>query len=148
MSQCCNSSSTEQVQVKNYPCPVNGKHYNSVSTDTILHHIKEPWLWHNKQQGYYFCEDPDCDVVYYGQDDSIIGTSALRTKVGIKEQTEQSIICYCFGINKSEAKNLDIKQFVIKKTKQNICACTIRNPSGQCCLKHFTKINNKYQTQG
>jgi hypothetical protein len=137
MSQCCSSSNTSQGYPKHYKCPVNGKQYNSVSSTTILHHIKEPWNWSPSKQGYYFCDDPECDVVYFSQDDSIITKSSLRTKVGIKEKTKTSLICYCFGVEKNNATNKKIKDFVVKNTKEQTCACKTRNPSGRCCLKDF-----------
>ena len=139
MSQCCTSSNTDTTYPKKYTCPANGKPYSGVSPTTILHHINEPWHWATKQQGYYFCSDPDCDVVYYGQDDSLILKSELRTTVGVKEKSDESLVCYCFGVTKSKASNELIKSFVINSTKEKTCACSTRNPSGKCCLKDFPK---------
>ena len=116
MTQCFSSSNTSQSHPKNYKCPVNGKQYNSVSPITIMHHIKEPWKWSPSKQGYYFCDDPDCGVVYFSQDDSTITKSSLRTKVGIKEKTASSLICYCFGVTNNIANNKHVKDFVIKNT--------------------------------
>ena len=93
-----------------------------------------------KKQGYYFCEDPECDVVYFGEDASVIEKSALRTIVGIKERSKNRLVCYCFGITLEEATdNAGIREFVIQETKGQTCACGIRNPSGRCCLKGFPK---------
>ena len=137
MTNCCFSSERSKVQLKKYKCPVNGKLYKSVLSTTILHHINEPWNWQSKQQGYYFCEDPNCEVVYFGEDDSIISKSLLRTEIGIKESNPGSLVCYCFGISKVDSSSQEIKEFVIKSTKDKTCACTTRNPSGRCCLKDF-----------
>ena len=142
MSECCSADNTNQ---KNYPkklhCPHHQTKCSEVSIKTILHHIKEPWSWDVKQQGYYFCNDPDCDVVYFGQDDSIISTSELRTSVGIKnlkDKTKNALICYCFGVDiEAAASNPEAKAFVARKTKEQTCECNIRNPSGRCCLKDF-----------
>ncbi len=139
MSQCCTSSNTDTTYPKKHTCPVNGKSYSGVSPTTIFHHINEPWQWMAKQQGYYFCSDPECDVVYYGQDDSFIMKSELRTTVGIKEENDASLVCYCFGVTKSNATNEKIKKFVINSTKEKTCACSTHNPSGKCCLKDFPK---------
>lgn len=122
---------------ENYKCPVNGKVYKSVSPTTILHHINKPWNWQYKQQGYYFCDDPNCDVVYFAEDDTFFNKSSLRTEVGAKENKADSLICYCFGVSKAAALSPHIKEFVIKNTKNKACACSIRNPSGRCCLKDF-----------
>ena len=138
MSECCSSSCVTGNTPKKYRCPVNGREYAEVLSTTIIHHIKEPWNWHPKRQGYYFCDDPKCDVVYFGQDDSVIDKSALRTLVGIKERSKNSIVCYCFGVTTHEAAtNPSTKAFVIGKTKEHVCACEARNPSGRCCLNDF-----------
>jgi hypothetical protein len=108
---------------------------------TIKHHIQEPWKWEKREQGYYFCSDPECSVVYFGDDDTVIDKSALRTPVGIKEQSGGALVCYCFGVTMNEAgRNPDAKAFVVQETKMQTCACEIRNPSGRCCLKDFPKV--------
>jgi len=137
MKNCCSSSNNSMVQPKKYKCPVNGKLYKGVLFTTILHHIKEPWSWQSKQQAYYFCDDPNCEVVYFGEDDSVIYRSSLRTEVGIKESSPESLVCYCFGVSKIESSSQEIKEFIIKNTKDKTCACEIRNPLGRCCLKEF-----------
>ncbi len=113
MSDCCPTSNTEtnsetnskNKHPKKHTCPVNGKQYSEVSSTTILHHLNAPWNWAAKPQGYYFCTDPDCDVVYFGEDDSLILKSELRTKVGLKEKNGDALVCYCFGVSKTDAAN-------------------------------------------
>ena len=99
MSDRCSNSATHD----SHRCPVNGKEYKEVSAKTILHHIRQPWNWNDNQQSYYFCDDPDCDVVYFGQDDSVIEKSAVRTNIGIKDKSDNALICYCFGVTANEA---------------------------------------------
>ena len=78
--------------------------------------------------------------MYFGQDDSLIKKSDLRTAVGIKDRSDNSLVCYCFGVSVKEAtRNPEAKEFVIEKTKKQICECEARNPSGKCCLKDFPK---------
>jgi len=85
MSDCCSSITPRKPKKpKKHSCPVSGKEYSIVSSTTIRHHLKEPWNWKANDQAYYFCSDPKCEVVYFGEDDSIIIKSALRTRVGIK----------------------------------------------------------------
>ena len=140
MSDCCSSLHNAVPHNKRHRCPLNGQAYKEVSSRTILHHIKEPWRWNAKQQTYYFCEDPNCEVVYFGQDNSVINTDELRNPVGIKENSSTSLFCYCFGVSyRYAAENQEIKQFISEKTSSGICACEVRNPSGRCCLKDFPK---------
>jgi hypothetical protein len=117
---------------------VNGKEYSEVSEKTIMHHISQPWRWKSKKQSYYFCDDPECNVVYFGQDGSIIEKSDIRTPVGVKEESGNSLLCYCFGVTTGDAlNNPGLKAFVINNTKAHVCECEVRNPSGKCCLKEF-----------
>jgi hypothetical protein len=108
-----------------------------VKRKTLLHHILHPWQKTITEQQYYFCTDPDCDVVYYGDDDSVIRTDELRTTVWQKSKDKRDAICYCFGITKALARMENIKKFVIRQTKDSLCSCETSNPSGRCCLKDF-----------
>lgn len=140
MSDCCSTSSSSNSSPKRHVCPGNGREYKEVSAKTILHHIKEPWAWEEKSQAYYFCEDPECNVVYFGQDYSVVNRAELRTLVGIKDNKPGALVCYCFGVSFGEAaERPELKRFVTEKTKNGMCACETRNPSGKCCLKDFPK---------
>lgn len=144
MSDCCSNIRGEPAFPVRGQCPVNGKEYTAVSTKTIKHHLLRPWRRPLKDQGYYFCSDPDCDVVYFGEDGEVIDQSCLRTIVGLKKPSEESLLCYCFGITMGEAQaNPAAKAFVIEETKKKACACEIRNPSGKCCLGDFPKAGKR-----
>lgn len=137
MTECCESDGKSPNK---YRCPVNGKEYASVSVRTVLHHLVAPWKKTLSSNRYFFCSDKDCDVVYFGRDDSVISKSELRTTVGVKEKTPDRMICYCFGVSRATAKeNTDIVGFVKEKTRQSLCSCETSNPSGRCCLKDFPK---------
>ncbi|MBI1424783.1 MAG: hypothetical protein GC149_15160 [Gammaproteobacteria bacterium] len=106
----------------------------------MLHHLAEPWKRPLDSAAYYFCSDPDCAVVYFGQDDSIIEKSELRTPVGIKETSPDRMLCYCFDVSYHAATQNSVTiDFVKDKTRQALCSCETRNPSGRCCLKDFPK---------
>ena len=140
MAECCTPKPQDKPAPKRHACPVNGNQYLDLPYGTVLQHIKEPWRHELKQQSYYFCDDPDCDVVYFGLDNSTISKTSLRTTVGIKEKGENALICYCFGVSKAQARTCqDAKAFVIAQTKSATCTCVTSNPSGRCCLKDFPK---------
>ena len=123
-----------------YTCPVNGQVYASVNRRTVLHHVKSPWTRQIPEQGYYFCTDPDCDVVYYGEDDRVLMGDELRTLVGQKSCDPERPLCYCFDIRAVDVmaeEASSARQFVIDHTRDASCDCEIRNPSGRCCLKDF-----------
>ena len=141
MSNCCSSEQSGNTFPRKQLCPVNQQKYISVELKTILHHIKYSWSANLKEQGYYFCDDKDCDVVYFGEDNSIIKKSELRTLISAKEKNYNALVCHCFGVSQKEAmKNPSIKDFVIQQTKIGNCSCEKSNPSGRCCLKDFLKI--------
>lgn len=143
MGRCCSNSKKNENEVirklpKKQPCPINQQDYILVSVKTVLHHIKNSWSANLKEQGYYFCNDPECDVVYFGEDGSVINKNALRTKISVKEKDNNALICYCFGIYQENVKNnSEIKNFIIQQTKMGNCSCETSNPSGRCCLKDF-----------
>lgn len=139
MPNYCHSECSVEQPSRTHFCPVNGKEYKSVATKTILHHISAPWEWVEKNQGYYFCDDPNCDVVYFGEDNSVIKKTEIRTAVGIKENKSDALTCYCFGVSHLEVQQSpSIRDFIVSKTKAGMCSCDTSNPSGRCCLKDFT----------
>lgn len=137
MSNCCSQTASKNKSPRIHTCPINHHDYVNVPLKTILHHIKDSWNTNLKEQGYYFCNDPDCDVVYFGEDGSIIKKTELRTKVFSKKKND-ALICHCFGVSMFDAtRNPEIKKFVNQQTKIGNCSCETSNPSGRCCLKDF-----------
>ena len=140
MSDCCTNNKDVEQQPRRHVCPKNGKQYLEVPYGTVLHHVKEPWKQAPKEQAYYYCDDPECDVVYFGIDNSTLLKGQLRTKIGVKETSEDALICYCFDVSKAQALTSEqAKAFVIEQTRGSTCSCETYNPSGRCCLKDFPK---------
>jgi hypothetical protein len=143
------SSTTESATAhpKKRCCPDNGLEGTEVSAKTISHHLKQAWQWKDEGVRYFFCADPDCDVVYFGDDDSIITKAQLRTTVGVKETSNDAPACYCFGISKADAINdPGIREYVMSQTKHAQCSCDVSNPSGRCCLKDFPRSGKQLQS--
>ena len=123
-------------------CPANGRRYRQVPLRTVLHHVGRPWQRQIPEQGYYFCTDPECEVVYFGDDQQTLTRTDLRGPIGQKSTDPQRTICYCFGITAADALaptdgGRDSRDYVIERTRIGDCACAIRNPSGRCCLGDF-----------
>ena len=97
--------------------------------------------------GWRFCESPDCDVVYFSeQDDTTFTKSQLRVDVGIKEATGERPLCYCFEHSvesmKSELRTSGSSEALADiraKMKDPGCRCETENPSGSCCLGSVAK---------
>ncbi len=116
---------------KKHLCPVDGNLYPFVTTKTIKHQLKTPWLWDDNNQPYFYCDNNNCDVVYFSADGDLILNKDMKI--------ETPLLCYCFGISQKDYVNSpSLKQFVVSQTKQKLCACDTANPSGKCCLKHFS----------
>ncbi len=142
MSDCCSTAESKKSHPKKRCCPANGIEYHEVAAKTIMHHINEAWKWKAQSSRYFFCSDPACHVVYFGDDETVITRSQLRTRVGVKEDSNDAPVCYCFGVSKGDAINdPGIKTYVMNQTKQAYCSCEVSNPSGRCCLKDFPKNN-------
>lgn len=140
MSSCCSKACDTPTPPKQHICPANGKVYKAVSLKTVLHHLKEPWTLTNLDRSYYYCDDPECAVFYFSADHSVIRREAIRVSNGQGEPKKNTLLCYCFNIDfEMAAANPELKKFVIDRTREGLCACDARNPSGQCCLKHFPK---------
>ena len=138
MSDCCSSNKALNKFPRKQACPVNRQDYILVALKTVLHHIKKSWEANLKEQGYYFCNDPECDIVYFGEDGRAIKTSELHTTISAKQKEANAPICYCFDVKRSDAENNpEVKEFVIEQTKIGNCSCETSNPSGRCCLKDF-----------
>lgn len=137
MSDCCRTSG---VLPRKRRCPASGGECVAVSPRTIAHHLHSPWLWSAKSQGYYVCEDPACDIVYFGEDDSVIRRAQLRTVVGTKDRSPDALLCYCFGVSTSQAlSNPAIRDYITGQTRNGLCSCETSNPLGRCCLKDFPR---------
>jgi hypothetical protein len=92
---------------------------------------------------YYFCAAKECAVGYFSSDGNSIPKQHLRAFQALLDDK----LCYCFDIDSAQYQaalldNTDaaIKDFVVQKTKSGDCACEIRNPSGQCCLADFKRL--------
>jgi len=108
----------------------------------MLQHIKDVWRYNFSSEQYYFCRSKDCDVVYFTGGGEKLNKTDIRTSIGIKEEDDCALICYCFGVSKAAAATDKLaREFVVKQTKESTCACETANPSGRCCLKDFPKIN-------
>lgn len=138
MSDCCSQSQSQNNSPRKLACPVNHKNYIRIPVKTILHHLKDSWNSHLKNQAYYYCDDPNCEVVYFAEDGSLIKKSQLRTLIAAKEKSPDLLVCHCFGVSIRDAQtNPEIKHFVIQQTKAGNCSCETSSPSGRCCLNDF-----------
>jgi len=137
MSDCCSTGKGETISRKR-PCPLCGVAGTEVSARTLRLHIRAPWRWSASSGRYFFCAQPGCPVVYFGDDGALIRQDELRTRVGVKMGDPEGPLCYCFGISRAQAEHDPaLRDFVVAATRAGQCACDCLNPAGRCCLKDF-----------
>lgn len=140
MSDCCGSTCETKLKSSKLACPVCHQVALDVPTRTMMQHIKDVWQYDFIAEQYYFCRTEYCDVVYFTENGQCLNKADIRTRIGIKEQDDSALICYCFGVSKAAAAtNKEVKDFVVKQTKESTCTCETANPSGRCCLMDFPK---------
>lgn len=121
-------------------CPECGTGSQEVSEQTIVRHLSTPASWEPSAARHYFCANPGCDTVYFGDDGSRIPRAMLHTRVGIKDDDSASLLCYCFKLSRADFEgNANLLRFVSKKTRAGECSCESSNPSGRCCLKELPR---------
>ncbi|REJ87845.1 MAG: Mercuric transport protein MerT [Planctomycetota bacterium] len=116
-------------------CGSNGKTVKPVTVEALVtgqHFIRGDW---------WFCDSPDCEVVYFSDDGGTFSKDELTVPVGVKETTGERPLCYCFGHSVASIKdelrtkgNSDALQDIRAKMKEPGCSCETMNPSGSCCL--------------
>ena len=144
MSDCCSSSKPAAANPKMHRCPANGLEYAEVSVRTIAHHLRKVWEWQGQDCRYFFCGDPECDVVYFGESGSVVLKSEeVRTLIGAKEAADGALVCYCFGVTRADAlRDSRARDYVLSQTKQGSCFCETSNPAGRRCLMNFPASKN------
>ena len=124
-SDCCSTDIKEGI------CPVCKTKGHSVKGVTVKRFSKKTL---NDYTGFYFCENGNCDVIYFKINVFTLKKKDINTLVGLKEG--KGLLCYCFNKTVEEVK--ENKEKVIEEIKKKIkelgCACEIKNPSGRCCL--------------
>ncbi len=136
---CCTSAKPPAMA----NCPGCNGPGEAVSSTTLLHQLKRPWQQEIQEGDYYFCATEGCKVVYFDREGTRFDSTALRTTVGQKSVDPDRLLCYCFDIRHSDLSDptaaKQCHDFVINQTRNKLCACEQRNPSGKCCLRDFPK---------
>ena len=139
---CCNPSAEQ-----GHPCcPTCSSRGLPVSRQTLLHQVQFPDNQSLADQSYAYCADPDCPTGYFSASASTIPKQRLRAFQG-----GEPMLCHCFDISAAtyraalaDGSAAAIKAFVVLQTKDKLCACELRNPSGRCCLADFHHMEKEY----
>ncbi|VVB90145.1 Copper chaperone CopZ [uncultured archaeon] len=142
---CCDSKVSEDTAI----CKECGSKWKPVNRITLKSLVKEPTLEAiGNPDGFYFCETPDCGVVYFNNEQQVyLHKDDVKARVGIKETENPVPVCYCFGWTQEKIFE-QIKQSgfstavreIGAKVKAGECTCDIKNPSGRCCIGNVNKV--------
>lgn len=147
MSDCCSVTGEADTVPVVMACPVNGTRSTQVDMLTVRSLVRQiPLNTPNTQ--YYFCDSPDCEVVYFPLDPEApsFRRGDLMVRVGAKEIENPIPICYCFGFTRQDiwdeirrTGNSTVRKKIAAEVEAGRCACEVRNPSGKCCLGDITR---------
>jgi len=145
MDSCCGSAC--EVKKPADFCQRCGAHGQTVARETLEALLTPDALTRLQRGPYFFDRSPDCEVVYFSnENDSYFTKRELGVRVGIKETTPPIPICYCFGHTVesaiSEIQSIGRSTVAARITKEiqaGNCACEVKNPSGRCCLGEVNK---------
>lgn len=123
-------------------CPVSKTSSRKVQKRTLEHLLKPDKVAAIQSVQYYYCTDPNCDVVYFSNQDATLFTKDdLLVKVFAKDRSDDVNVCYCFDWTRTRIKeeiNLAGKstasQEIAREVKAGRCLCDVKNPKGECCL--------------
>jgi len=142
MSCCCDVKEKKGRTV----CPACSQNCFPVSRQTMLHQVQFPDNQGIVEGNYAFCSNCDCDTGYFSETNTIPKAS-LRAF----QNNQHAMLCHCFDVSESDYRTAladgnakVIKGFVVQQTKEKICACESRNPSGRCCLSSFKQMEKAY----
>lgn len=154
MPGCCESAPDGSPPT----CPVSGRRTRSVGRKTVESLVKPEAKEALTPEPYFFCDAPDCDVVYVSAlGDHLVTKDMLTVRVGIKETEDPIPLCYCFGYDREAVRDdirrtgdTDIQTIITAHVKAEECRCEETNPSGGCCLgavaraiKHARSLNEQ-----
>lgn len=133
-------------------CPITGSKGKKVDGATVKSMLSISLGAVNDVQ-YYFCGDPNCDVVYFSETgEQLFLTRDVRELVYQKQSDNPDVlICYCFRHTQGEVKR-ELVETGISTIVDNInagiqkgqCACDWRNPQGDCCLGNVRRVVKQF----
>ncbi len=128
-------------------CTVTGASGRKVSESTLTHLLREEALARVGGHQWFFCPDPECDVVYFTADGESLTKDMLRVRVGLKESGPPRPICYCFGHDFADvereadhSEDSRIATDITEKCRQGLDRCEETNPQGSCCLGNVRRV--------
>lgn len=122
-------------------CPITRTPGKRVTPVTLRSLVRENRLPDTEGREWFYCPEPDCDVVYFAPDGATLARTALKVRVGAKEHDPPRTVCYCFG-HTLEGIEADVKRCgtshiadeITEHCRRGLDRCEETNPKGSCCL--------------
>jgi len=112
----------------------------------MLHQVQFPNNQSLPAGDYGFCSNKGCTTGYFSS-----STVIPKTQLRAFQSGQQPMLCHCFDISESSYRAAltdgtaqGMKAFVVQQTKEKLCACEARNPSGRCCLASFRAMEKAH----
>ena len=145
----CDCCSEDNVyRPKKVACPGSGHEAKRVHQITVKSLVKPDKKSTILPLQYYYCDDPDCEVVYFAEGGYPRFTvDDLTVRVYDKDDGPDVNVCYCYGITRQALEdeyeqtgksNAPLRIAVNIKTFG--CSCETKNPRGACCLGEVRSI--------
>lgn len=123
-------------------CPVSKTLSRKVQRRTLEHLLKPERVGSMANVQYYYCTEPNCNVVYFSNETVPYFTvDDVSVKVLAKDNGDDVNVCYCFNWTRARIKEeitstgkSTASLQIAKEVKAGKCACDIKNPKGECCL--------------
>jgi len=151
MADCCTLPEKAAAAPAVLACPVSGTRSRQVDSLTVKSLVRHLPFGEASTQ-YYFCEAPDCDVIYfpYRADAARFHRADLLVRVWPKDRGDDTPICYCFGVTwkkiRQEFGRADgptAAERIKAEVQAGNCACEVKNPSGKCCLGNLARATQE-----
>jgi hypothetical protein len=121
-------------------CGSLGTPVNSTTLDCHVQELSRPRMGDSA----WFCEFPNCDVVYFDQFERSVTVNELQSTVYPKDPAAP--ICACFGFG-SEDVEADVRQGtpvrireLLAKSKSSDAQCHTLAADGRCCIREVQRL--------
>lgn len=110
---------------------------------TVGNHVN-PEYWHLLDEEFYFCPNPDCEVVYFNGKVRLT-INEVKTKVFFKEKGSPRPLCYCKQVTEEDVINAIMKGARSVEEVEELTGigngghCVVTNPSGRCCRQFYVE---------
>ena len=117
--------------------------------------VKPEFIEEALNGNYRFCTTHECPIVYFEEQGTCNFTvDDLRITVGIKAISDPIPVCYCFGFDErhlreeiSQTGATSIPDKISHLIREGLCACDVRNPSGNCCLGEVNRTAKRLKNE-